>query len=317
MMIFKLNNLCYNEEISEITDEYKAKKCVDGFVDLLHKLREAGILEQIESDIKINNINIGSNYHVYDWLNDSDVKREHKSFLKTILNKHNKDIFDNDSTSDFCVDIQGKKYCSHVLKRATEDEDYVISINTTSVFNVAEINGTYIFADEELNDLRGEERVIQNIFDTSKIEQLKASSKNELYSNINSGYDLWDRRKEAFPNLIFCDQTKIQICENHGKSHIISVIKRLEILNKYYDNNFKFDIKLLGFNARTESETVIKTPKLKECRKFKKPDNTEEYFFEHISFTGDFKGRIYFKADDNSHKIYIGYIGKHLPTAKY
>lgn len=77
MMIFKLNNLCYNEEISEITDEYKAKKCVDGFVDLLHKLREAGILEQIESDIKINNINIGSNYHVYDWLNDSDVKREH------------------------------------------------------------------------------------------------------------------------------------------------------------------------------------------------------------------------------------------------
>ena len=316
-MIFKLNNLSYDEGISEITDKYKAKKCIDRFVFLLHKLREAGILEQIESDIKINNINVGGNYHVYDWLNDNGVTREHKNFLKTILDKYNKDIADSNLASEFCVDIQGKKYCSHVLKKAAEDEDYVISVNTTSLFYVDEIKGTYCFVDEENDDTREEERTIQNIFDESKIEQLKASAKNELYNNINSGFDLWEWREEIFPNLIFCDQTKIQICENHGKSHIISVIKRLEILNKYYDENLKFEIKLLGFNARTESETVMKTPKLKKCRKFKKPDNTEEYFFEHISFTGDFAGRIYFKADDNSHKIYIGYIGKHLPTAKY
>lgn len=316
-MIFKLNNLCYDEGISKITDKYKAKKCIDGFVILLRKLRHAGILEQIESDIKIYNINIGGNYHVYDWLNDNDVEREHKSFLKTILNKHNKDIADSNLASEFCVDIMGKRYYSHVLKKAAEDEDYVISVNTTSFFNVDEINGIYCSADEENDDTIEEERTIQNIFDDSKIEQLKASSKNELYNNINSGYDLWERREEVFPNLIFCEQTKTQIYENHGKSHIISVIKRLEILNKYYDENLKFEIKLLGFNARTESETVMKTPKLKERRKFKKPDNIEEYFFEHISFTGDYPGRIYFKADDNSHKIYIGYIGKHLPTAKY
>jgi len=100
-------------------------------------------------------------------------------------------------------------------------------------------------------------------------------------------------------------------------NHINAVIKRLEKLDDYYNEQSSFDIKILGFNARDESASVKNDSKLKALRKFKKPDGSYSYFYNHISFSGNFNGRIHFEANDNLKKIYIGYIGKHLPTAKY
>ena len=120
-----------------------------------------------------------------------------------------------------------------------------------------------------------------------------------------------------FPNLIFCDNVKTQIYTDPGMNHINAIIKRLDKLDYYYNEHTIFDIKLLGFNARNESDSVKNNSKLKELRKFKKPNGLYSYFYNHISFYGNFNGRIYFKADDNLKKIYIGYIGTHLPTARY
>ena len=100
-------------------------------------------------------------------------------------------------------------------------------------------------------------------------------------------------------------------------NHINAIIKRLEKLDYYYNKHNAFNIKILGFNARNESDSVKNNSKLKELRNFKKPNGSYSYFYNHISFSGNFNGRIYFEADDNLKKIYIGYIGTHLPTSRY
>ena len=52
-------------------------------------------------------------------------------------------------------------------------------------------------------------------------------------------------------------------------------------------------------------------PKKKQMRLFKLPNGKTECFELHIK-TGDL--RFHFFPDNNSLKIYIGYIGTHLPT---
>ena len=146
---------------------------------------------------------------------------------------------------------------------------------------------------------------------------MREECKKDKSSNIVSVYDFWDNKESLFPNLIFCENVKEHIYKNPEPRHIRAIIKRLEILNKYYIEHDIFDIKTLGFNARTESDSVKNNTKLKQLRNFKKPDGSYSYFYNHISFTGSFPGRIHFLEDNNLKKIYIGYIGVHLSTAKY
>ncbi|MGN0462818.1 MAG: hypothetical protein ACI4HZ_10305 [Ruminococcus sp.] len=96
-------------------------------------------------------------------------------------------------------------------------------------------------------------------------------------------------------------------------------MKKLERFQEYFSNcSSSYDPKELGIGARTESETVKSDTELKNLRKFQLPNGSEEYFFDHIGFTGKYSGgRIYFLPDNSNNKCYIGYIGRHLPTKKY
>ena len=78
-----------------------------------------------------------------------------------------------------------------------------------------------------------------------------------------------------------------------------------------------FDKNEVGFGCRTESESVKKDKELNEYRKFVTPYGKEEYFYWHISFPGNYPGRIHFLPDPEHRVGIVGYIGKHLPTSKF
>ena len=96
-------------------------------------------------------------------------------------------------------------------------------------------------------------------------------------------------------------------------------MRRLNCLQEYFSNcDSKYDPKALGIGARSESTTVKTDPDLKSKRKFRLPNGDEEYFFDHISFSGKYSGgRIHFLPDNINKKCYIGYIGQHLPTKNF
>ena len=77
-----------------------------------------------------------------------------------------------------------------------------------------------------------------------------------------------------------------------------------------------FDLKTLNaqtsLNASGESQQTMK--KYGSHRRFKLTDGRREIFELHIK-TGDL--RFHFFPDNNNKCVYMGYIGKHLPTIKF
>lgn len=316
-----LNDLSYDKNITNIFNKYEIKEYIKTFVELLSLLQRERVISvkgDIESLQNILSIDFGCNYNFQKWLNDpsEDITNEHKMILKRIIEKYNI-VVNEDTNSNFYCKISENEYKSEILHKAIEGECNALSFKTIDFFSRDSIQGTHFFLDEEQNQLRVEDKIISNICDNSKITFLREECKKDKYSNIASGYDFWDNKETLFPNLLFCENVKEQIYKDPGMEHINAIIKRLEILNAYYIGHDIFDIKTLGFNARSESDSVKNNEKLKKLRNFKKPDGSYSYFYNHISFTGIFTGRIHFLEDNNLKKIYIGYIGVHLPTAKY
>ena len=315
-----LNDLSYDKNIANVSSKDKSKECIKTVVEVLFLLQKERVIRykgDIESLQSIISIDFACNYNFQKWLNDSEgVKAEHKTFLKRVIDKYNI-VVNEETTSEFCCKISEMEYESKILHKVIEGDCTALSFKTVDVFSDDYIQGIYRFLDEEQDDLKEENKEIPNICDNSKITSLKAKCKKDNYSNITSGYDFWDHRESLFPNLIFCENVKKQIYNDPGMNHINAIIKRLEKLDDYYNKHNIFDIKTLAFKARNESDSVKNDSKLKELRRFKKPDDSYSYFYNHISFSGNYTGRIHFEADDKLKKIYIGYIGKHLPTAKY
>jgi hypothetical protein len=64
-----------------------------------------------------------------------------------------------------------------------------------------------------------------------------------------------------------------------------------------------------------EKETVRNDPRLRKVREFWLDSGEKVLFENHIKLSSGF--RIYFYPDPNQRRIHVGYIGRHLPTARY
>jgi len=144
----------------------------------------------------------------------------------------------------------------------------------------------------------------------SKVEHLDTHQNffEELKKNIKLGItqdNFWDRRKEFFPNkIIFCKEIKKQTknLDTLIFQQAISILREIESNKK----------KPTDYKNSPESESVCNSKKLKNMRIFT-IQKIKIQFNYHIKSLPN-ANRIYFLAHKN--KIYIGYIGEHLPTKK-
>ena len=152
----------------------------------------------------------------------------------------------------------------------------------------------------------------------TNVGKIVESEKRKQQLIISSGSELWEKRKQLYPHLVFCESVKKQLEEARVSIQIQTIMKRIQILEDYFATyDGEFDKSKVGYGCRNESETVKNDRDLKECRKFLTPFGKEDFFYWHISFAGNYPGRIHF-LPDAEHKVgIIGYIGKHLPTKKY
>ena len=147
---------------------------------------------------------------------------------------------------------------------------------------------------------------------------LQRKEREKMFSRVSSGKELWEKRESLYPHLVFCDSVEKQLERAGNSLHIRTIMKRLKILEDYfarYDGSFNKEE--VGYGCREESESVENNKETKRMRIFKTPYGKDEFFTWHISFSGDYPGRIHF-LPDAEHKVgIIGYIGKHLPTSKF
>jgi hypothetical protein len=135
-----------------------------------------------------------------------------------------------------------------------------------------------------------------------------------IRTGILEGLDLWNRREELFPSLVFCDDVYKQMLYL-GKGNLIlqQVVKRLFELEEYCktwtDGAFNSDN--LPSKATPESDSRLK--RLKKELTFICPDGKERIFSWHVRMTPG-AWRLHFSVELGPGKIIIGYLGYKIDT---
>lgn len=255
-----------------------------------------------------------SGYTIHDWLHDSKVSQQEKAFFRTIINRKQLIKEMDFPGSELIVETdEGERVNAVGCLAAYESESYVISMNTSELWQAEEIAGTYVTLEQD-----DEHVAIENCCFEEQLYSLKEKEKSRIKLMISSGKELWEKRELLYPHLCFCDSVQQQLREARNSLHIQMIMKRLQILEDYFkDFDGRFDKYDVGYGCRGESETVEKSDDLRRLRVFRTPYGKEEFFSWHISFAGNFPGRIHFIPDTEHRLGIVGYIGKHLPTGKF
>lgn len=255
-----------------------------------------------------------SGYTIHDWLQDSEVSQQEKAFFRTIINRKQLISEVDFPGSELIVEADsGEKVSAVGCLAAYESEGYVISMNTSALWQAEEIVGTYVTLEQDDRQVS-----IENCCFEEQLYSLGEKEKTRVKLMISSGKELWEKREMLYPHLCFCENVKEQLGEARISLHIQIIMKRLQILEDYFKKfDGRFDKNDVGYGCRGESETVEKSDDLRRLRVFKTPYGKEEFFGWHISFAGNFPGRIHFIPDTEHGLGIVGYIGKHLPTGKF
>jgi len=125
----------------------------------------------------------------------------------------------------------------------------------------------------------------------------------------------WDRRDLLYKNLILCGEVEKQISIIGKSKHFSQIKEKLQIFDlavkdwkkgtfNHIPINENYSLDISGESQQTMARYGKK-------RVFSLPDGKKETFELHIK-TGNL--RFHFFPDNNSKKVYVGYIGPHLPT---
>lgn len=314
-MFLTLNDLSINNSVDS---EHSAKKLIDDFVVFCKSLSANSIVDEIIFPVSLFSEPLYNSYGLAQWLTDNNIPTKHRQFFRRFLDKHRIYYNQQDVDGEFSVKIDGCKYNSIGCTFALEHENILLSLSTNVFWENKLISGEYSSLDVS-GEMQTSVQYIDNIWTKMSQEEIIDTYRKELADDITSGQDLWEKREKIYPNLVFCENTKAQLFEDSEKHHIFAIMKKLQRMQEYFSTcGNAYNPKDLGLDARTESDTVKSDSDLKDLRKFRLPNGEEKYFYDHIGFTGKYKGgRIHFLPDNINNKCYIGYIGKHLPTQKY
>ena len=194
------------------------------------------------------------------------------------------------SGSELIVEVEcGKKLTAVGCLVAYESESYVVSMNTSVLWQAEEIVGTYVTLEQDDRQV-----AVENCCSEEQLTLLDTKEKARMKLLVSSGKELWEKREALYPHLRFCDCVQEQLREARIFLHIQMIMKRLQVLEDYFkDFDGKFDKNGVGYDCRGESETVEKNVDLRRLRVFRTPYGKEEFFGWHINFAGNFPERIY------------------------
>lgn len=133
-----------------------------------------------------------------------------------------------------------------------------------------------------------------------------------LQHECSDAVDLWRRRGQMFPHLLFGPDVEEQLPELNA-GWLRTLVRRLSDLDKAAEE--WPDTGGAAPRWRTlvtpESERVMNNPTLREARRFRASNGEQVLFHWHARFGSG--ARIHLRFDARTYEIEIGYIGVHLP----
>ena len=299
-------------------DIITARKYMSELIYTLRQATKIGVKRILRTSDNINTIKIAHDHPISRWRNDKEVDLEERRFFRSLITKaplwH--DIEETFKEKLDLSDIWYQKESAGGLGFAFIIDGLAISFQSEEKWNYSylTLDITYLDDNDELIDKTIE---VKHASNPNHVIQHQKWIKNRLQSDINNGLDLWNKRTDIFPNLEFCNCVEKQLIKSSitlQKQYFNKLKDALFILENYsknWEEGSSFIIE--GIDESGESEITLK--KYSKERTFLCPDGKERIFEHHMKLKS-FNWRIYFYPVKTK-KIYVGYIGKHLPTVKY
>ena len=129
----------------------------------------------------------------------------------------------------------------------------------------------------------------------------------ELLFLSDSPSELWERRADVFPNLIFGPDVELP------RVYFRSIANRLSELDNSAAlwQNVESAVPPWTCKVTPESQSVVNNPVLLDARRFRSQRGTRDLYVWHARVGSGI--RIHLRFDADSRVIEIGYIGPHLP----
>ena len=131
-----------------------------------------------------------------------------------------------------------------------------------------------------------------------------------LLADVNDDDDLWTRKDELFPHLLFAEAVRQELRdEAKHKDRFNAVVKRLRELEGYFAHwsGGQFDADGVGSKCTPETPKTLNDNKDALTRSC--VDGANRLFSYHVRFTPG-AGRIYIFPDATSHRAHVGFIGE-------
>jgi len=294
-------------------DVSTARQWMSEFINTILAIKPPpAIKRKLRAESDFNYLLLAPNYLLVQWRNDPNVDLEARRFLKALQDKNDPPLPD---LADLGTEVRYRGEKAIGLNYAFVFNALALSLRSDSQWDCSriELEVTLIDDNEELITTN------ENVIHASCQDHAQEHAdwiKNYTCKEVRDGLELWNRKDELFPNLIFCEAVSEQVQSLGAENPILQLVKnRLSKFEEYCKSwtEEAFNPKSLG-NVSPESQITLQNPKYRKERTFICPDGMERVFSLHAKLSSGW--RIYFFPNEER-KMIIGYVGPHLPTVKY
>ncbi len=317
----------FNElSLSQVETILDARIVLEAFVKSSIKARELGFTEirlHENSLANLYQLSLLDGYRIDNWLNDAEVSSDLRLRFKDIIanppliKDDEQDLRSVYEWSIFHIILNQVKHQVFGLGAAYVFGTLAISLGTHEEWAKPKltISHTYLTLDGaentdhvEINQFSNEELLLSH----------KVWIEKEKKDSLEKTMDLWEKRTEYFPNIFLGTDVERQLLVIGLTKRFYQVVDCFNKLNdfagKWHGGGFNLnELKSQSFlDISGESDCTKKKYPL--LRQFRLHDGQKAQFDLHIKIP---ELRIYFLPNVETHKITVGYVGKHLRTCKF
>lgn len=297
---------------------YQAREWMTTFVDTLWEASRHRV-KNLRTHRQFVELNLLSGYSLLQWLNDREVDQIARQYVKTKASKlpYLEDLPDIEDRSRL-FDFKINSNVAHGCGAAYLLESIAISLPCRDMWNIDQLDIGIEELDETTADIKKYSSPIKHVSCADHVTTHAEWIQGRLQSGVQNGADLLKKASDWFSHIRFTDNAEEQINGmTSGTPQLRQVVIKLIAMEAYCSRwtsgGFVADVLL---NVSRESSPVRDNPKLRGQRTFKCKDGVERFFEWHARLTPD-EWRLHFFPDEENHIILVGYVGPHLPTAKY
>jgi hypothetical protein len=266
------------------------------------------------------NLRIAENYQVSQWIeqhNDRAITNGFRELVTSapLINEDDPSLLEHWGSIEYTFGEED----AHGLGAAHYLDTIAVSLKLD---DGAFLSYTVDIQKLELNEALEESTEMVSVMHACEIEHAEQRAEwyqQKLRAIAEEMRDLWENRETYFPALVFCGETEQNLSSSQVLGGISRVVEKLQRLNQYAaqweEGGFSTDdVEEFGIRVSMESESTMENRRLRNKRRFRLPNDSREIFEPHIK-AGDL--RFHFFAEVETHTVYVGYIGPHLPTSNF